>query len=108
LPFDGNLTEVQLSLIAARDLIKNGWCQQSYKKELKNETRYCVLGALHYATLADAYPNHLNSSELLDQIKTVFATAAGITAGHIESWNDERGRQKSEVLAAFDRAIRSI
>lgn len=98
MPFDGtNLTEVQQTLIAARELIEKGWCKGALKRELKSGPKYCMIGALEWST---------SNLDTCFESKDILASIInGESDRSIVEWNDAKERRKTHVLEAFDRAI---
>lgn len=96
-------------LIAARALIKQGWCKGRYSKTTAaGQTQYCVLGALHAATgnLDRLYkPTPARVRTAINWLVDHLGKQPGVG---IDDWNDEPRRKKAEVLAAFDRAIADL
>ena len=102
-------------LVEARELIdKRGWCQFQFAKRDPHSNggiqriasfkvfgnAFCPLGAIMAAGGAGEGGVTL--------AKQALAVAAGLSGdGHIPGWNDRPGRTKAEVLAVFDKAIKT-
>lgn len=95
-----------LEKAAAR--IASGWTQHEYARNSDglrtnsqdpHATSWCAEGAVMASTKSD-----LLRVFALDFLRR----GAGIEAGSILFWNDERGRTRRQVLAAFRRAIRLL
>lgn len=95
------MTTVQV-LRKARALIKKGWCQGAYARAINGASvdpahpgavRFCAMAAI--SKIAQRH-EHRAGMVLVSVIN------AGICG-----WNDRHGRTKTQVLAAFDKAIRA-
>ena len=84
------------TLIKARDLLQQGWCQGALFKQSKGKTRYCIVGAIH-----DVNQSHLMIRRCLRMVRE----AAGIEEWDVAAFNDAPGRKKSEILKLMDDAI---
>jgi hypothetical protein len=90
-------------LTEARGLIKEGWCQGSFRKITDNGVEYCALGAMGYV----GTEHHV---DLIPSARRVFAQLLPEqyfedTWPMVARWNDEPGRTQEEVLGMFDKAI---
>ena len=94
------MSDVADKLREARALIKRGWCQGVPARDAKGNhvdlygdeaCKWCAWGAVRRVT---------DSS-----IALAFLNQSCGKYSHIVTFNEVRGRQKRQVLAAFDRAI---
>lgn len=98
-------------LIAARWIIENvGWCQNAYYKDANGETGWnfinppvsvscaCASGAIYFVE-ADSELHVAALNILFKNIPPIGTTISG--------WNDQPGRTKKQVLAAFNKAIKA-
>lgn len=81
-------------IVAKKAIEKYGWTRLNFGNEAVG---YCMRGALRRA-----YP--------IDDLATpAYALLKEVTGvgrfGFVSTWNDELGRTKEEVLAAFEKAI---
>ena len=88
------------TLIKARHLIEQGWCQGALFKLSKGKTRYCIAGALREAK----YQVDRSPGLAIDCHNAIFA-ASGIKPTDIAEFNDAPGRKKSQILKLMDDAI---
>ena len=108
-------------LIAAKYLLKNvGWCQEYYAKkhdrdlwinsnsdlkdqftsqEAKEIIGFCSIGAIRAVEATDVK----TKLDAIEAIRSVIPPSYRT----ITSWNDFSDRTKEQVLAVFDRAIKS-
>jgi hypothetical protein len=91
-------------LTEARSLIKKGWTQGSFAKDVNgNEVdpkssqavSWCSLGAMEAA----CYCPRDSRLPILDILRRAAGTCV------ISDWNDHPNTTKEEILAAFDKAI---
>lgn len=96
-------------LRTAVDLIKNvGWTQGTYRRYSyadghEKVVSYCAIGALDEAlnkTGGYKEDRFVAAREFLSQAVKGQTTRVGVV-----SWNDETGRTKEQVLAAFEKAV---
>lgn len=94
-------------LIKARALIKKGWAQALFAVNIygastsprsKDAAAWCALGALRAAAT--------RGSKIFGARRALANRIPGGYRG-VADWNDEEGRTKRQVLALFDRAIKS-
>lgn len=100
-PLDLSVPSEELVLVAARNLIiEKGWGQgKSYETVGKNRKRnFCTVGALAEARMRES----LSVMAYWDANKLL---VKAIDFPFLVEWNDRKGRKKSEVLDAFDKAI---
>lgn len=92
----------------ARALVAKGWTQGTYARSKSGRpvkhlgraaARFCAIGALDVA--AHSSGDRFTYSDARDALRQ----AVGVHL--LPEWNDESGRTKADVLAAFDRAIRA-
>jgi hypothetical protein len=83
---------------AKRILIERGWCQGAYWKG-KHEA-FCCLGAI-----ANSSRDKLTSEDCMNYCDACDRLKTSIKCDDIPAWNDSPERTKTEILAAFDRAI---
>lgn len=98
-------------LIEARRLIaEKGWTQEVYSRDVcgrsslteefdGNPVCFCADGAIRRAT--HMHQARIEARAVLGKV----VGARGVSGFEVWRWNDEPGRTKEEVLAAFDRAI---
>lgn len=87
-----------------------GWAQGTFlARRCDGSVCFCAAGAMRYAAHGDAVNPPLDNDEY-HIAANALADAAGIInfGGRIYAWNDANGRKRSEVLAAFKKAIRSL
>lgn len=92
------------AFVRARKLIARGWCQGMLACDEygyvpvhdDRATAFCAAGALDRTT---------ESVALLEVCLRALGRAADVVS--VTAWNDAGGRTKKQVLAAFDKAIRS-
>lgn len=93
-------------LDGALGLLERGWCKGNGSKQISDTWRlYCIAGAIAQsaATLA---------GQLLASNDPLYRRALGLVAaeigvdrpGQVMGWNDQRQREKDEVLAVVRRA----
>lgn len=91
-------------LRAARAKIERGWCQGAIARTSRGDAvfhdsptarSWCVAGAIRCITINDPAARAAADAEV----------ARAVGSSYIGDWNDERGRTKEQVLAAFDGAI---
>lgn len=88
-------------LRAARKLIQRGWGKgRLHERHLFRRDKYCVVGALASAT-DNRHQLHVAREAVVSALPKEFRFQ------DIMSWNDDSHRRKEEVLALFDRAIRT-
>lgn len=99
---------VYQTLVEARKLIdEKGWTQGAMFRSstgvklsfLKKEqtASYCMVGALRAQYRPDP--------SIYGQVQELLHDVIGEEWASLESWNDQPGRTKEEVLAVFDKAI---
>ena len=91
------------TLIRARALIEQGWCQHRSRCSIEGNVQHCMLGAL------DSVAHGLTEREgAKSALLSVIPAQALYPFGSITAWNDAFGRTKSEVLDKYDEAINSL
>ncbi len=101
--------EIAAALVLdARDLIERGWCQNSpalsgtgraVEPTSAHARRWSALGAL-----VAAYRSSAPHETLARSAFALARRALARRAGDLITWNDEPGRTRTEVLAAFQGA----
>lgn len=93
----------------AEEIRQRGWIQGWFGSEANHpETcRVCAIGGLRAALLGDPFkvPHGDPAFDEFNTARSYLIDATGI--GSVVNWNDEQGRQESEVLALFERAAAS-
>lgn len=79
-------------LIEAREKVDQGWCQASYQ----SGRSYCMAGAIKAVGFGRPWREIEAALDIL---------SASIMDDSVIAWNDRIGRTKTEVLAAFGKAI---
>ncbi len=102
-----SLPPIALNLIAARKLIKRGWCKGTYsKKRVFRNSAYCILGAVREITgdcSSESTEIEFLSIVIREKIRewhNSYLTSQFI----VKYYNDDKAKDKSEVLRIFDRA----
>ncbi len=95
-PVDSRKTQI---LIRAKQLVKRGWRKHAFYSGVWIFKRYCVVGAI------DEAEKELHSDGPWREIVNIFQFANSIQNTSVAKCNDSYFRTKSEVLAAFDKAI---
>ena len=110
----GRYVTAKQILAGARELVYQGWCQGVDARDARGERcapwhrdarSWSVLGALVASEGNDPDVRAHSSAAVaeLGQAVALLAEAAGIRT--LQAWNDEPGRTRDEVLAAFDKAL---
>ncbi len=94
--------EILKSLRGAKAHIRKfGWTQRLYGDK---KSSCCAVGAMVVG--AGLRPKDICPVELPD-VENAFKKANGFT-GTVESWNDQYGRTKAQVIAALDKTIAAV
>jgi len=94
----------------AASLIEKGWCQGAFAKDKNGKpvvaaspeaVAWCAAGAVMRA-MHDKNTWHL-SGQIWGAIKSVIGTEQ-----HFSAWGEEKGRQKTDILAVFAAAVSKL
>lgn len=98
------MSEVEKLLRKAKARIRRGWCQLADARDKDGvwtwPTRPTARAWCAYGALIQAYPADADSENAAFNLM-----CRAIRTRSITRWNDKKGRTKTQVLAAFDRAI---
>lgn len=99
------MTPVEVLRKAKALIEERGWTQGEY---VSRDGAHCARGACYVASGSHVLPmypvGHIDDSA--NDAQYALASAIGKELLHsVSDWNDEPGRTKKEVLAAFDKAI---
>lgn len=93
-------------LTQARELIvKHGWIQGRFGNE---QCGYCILGAIAAASSSMRDPDLDAAAELAIMTEQAFRRSNGGANISISLYNDAYGREKKDVLHAFDQTIEMV
>jgi hypothetical protein len=92
------------TLILAKALVEEGWCQGHLRKRYPGKVRHCALGAVMYSSNENTVLYSRVTMELGNSIGIKYKEW-NTMASAIVQWNDSIFRRKKQVVRAFDKAI---
>lgn len=107
------------NLIAARTRIEKGWCQKRFARDSNGEgvgahspkaCSWCTTGAVYVVTTSTLdvfYALNALTETLNVSGRTLRGMRPDAMYYSLGVWNDKEGRTKEEVLALFDKAIKT-
>lgn len=88
-------SETKVCLEKARALVEQGWCQLAkYRITPEGGDSYCMMGAISAIYI-----------DIRVKVRATRALASVVGTNAVWEWNDVKGRDKQQVLNAFDEAI---
>ena len=88
-------------LVEARQLVLNGWTQNSTRRVTPSGYAYCAAGAVGACVESTSDARH----DAVRVLHEVASERPGFDGWSVATWNDTPGRTLAEVVDLFDDAI---